>query len=256
MSTDSTFQLGITGMTCASCAGRVEKALRKLDGVEDASVNLATEVASVCAPGLPLAQLVQAVERSGYGVAADETQLAIEGMTCASCVGRVEKALGNLPGVLSASVKLATETAQVRHLASTPVSALQAAVVRAGYRVREEASRPAPAAGMPKELRHVLLAAALSLPLVLPMLLMPLGVHWQLPGWAQWLLATPVQFWLGARFYRAGFAALRARSGNMDQLVALGTSAAYGLSVFHLLAPRPATTRRRCISNPRPWSSP
>ena len=237
MSTDSTLQLGITGMTCASCAGRVEKALRKLDGVEEASVNLATEVASVRAPGLPLAQLVQAVERAGYGVAADETHLAIEGMTCASCVGRVEKALGKVPGVLSASVNLATETALVRHLASTPVSALQAAVVKAGYRVREEATHAAPAAGMPKELRHVLLAAALSLPLVLPMLLMPLGVHWQLPGWAQWLLATPVQFWLGARFYRAGFAALRARSGNMDQLVALGTSAAYGLSVFHLLAP-------------------
>ena len=237
MTTDSTIQLGITGMTCASCAGRVEKALRKLDGVEEASVNLATEVASVSAPGLPLAQLVQAVERAGYGVAADETHLAIEGMTCASCVGRVEKALGKVPGVLSASVNLATETAQVRHLASTPVSALQAAVVKAGYRVREEATQAAPATGMSKELRHVLLAAALSLPLVLPMLLMALGVHWQLPGWVQWLLATPVQFWLGARFYRAGFAALRARSGNMDQLVALGTSAAYGLSVFHLLAP-------------------
>ena len=236
MTTDSTIQLGITGMTCASCVGRVEKALRKVDGVEDATVNLATEAATVRAPGLPLAQLVEAVERAGYGVAGDEVRLSIEGMTCASCVGRVEKALRKVPGVLSASVNLATESAHARVLAGTPVSALRAAVVKAGYRVREDAPQPAASAGMPKELRHVLLAAALSLPLVLPMLLMPLGVHWQLPGWVQWLLATPVQFWLGARFYRAGFAALRARSGNMDQLVALGTSAAYGLSVFELLA--------------------
>src|SRR5690606_33271342 len=78
-----------------------------------------------------------------------------------------------------------------------------------------------------------------SLPLVLHMLALPLGEHWMLPGWVQWLLATPVQFWLGARFYRAGWKALKARTGNMDLLVAIGTSAAYGLSVYHLLAPAP-----------------
>ena len=99
-----------------------------------------------------------------------------------------------------------------------------------------EAAPPAPDRGASRETRHLWLAVLLSLPLAAPMLLMPFGVHVALPGWAQWLLATPVQFWLGARFYRAGFAALRARSGNMDQLVALGTSAAYGLSVYHLLA--------------------
>ena len=139
MNNDSTIQLGITGMTCASCVGRVEKALRKVDGVEDATVNLATEAATVRAPGLPLAQLVEAVERAGYGVAAEDVRLSIEGMTCASCVGRVEKALRKVPGVLSASVNLATESAHARVLAGTPVSALRAAVVKAGYRVREDA---------------------------------------------------------------------------------------------------------------------
>jgi Cu+-exporting ATPase len=92
-----------------------------------------------------------------------------------------------------------------------------------------------PAPRMSRETRHLLIAAALSLPLVAPMLGLLLGEHWMLPGWLQFALATPVQFWLGARFYRAGWHALRARSGNMDLLVALGTSAGYGLSLYHLL---------------------
>jgi Cu+-exporting ATPase len=169
---ESPLRLDIAGMTCASCAGRVEKALRKVEGVRDASVNLATETAAVVAPGVPAERLVQAVEQAGYQA-----------------------------------------------------------------RLHAEAAPPAPGRGGSRETRHLWLAALLSLPLAAPMLLMPFGVHGVLPGWAQWLLATPVQFWLGARFYRAGFAALRARSGNMDQLVALGTSAAYGLSVYHLLVP-------------------
>jgi len=142
--------------------------------------------------------------------------------------------------VRDATVNLATETAAVQ--GSATVQALLAAVERAGYHASEEDATPAaaPPPGMSRDTRHLLLAAVFSLPLVAPMLLMPFGVHWALPGWAQWLLATPVQFWLGARFYRAGFAALRTRSGNMDQLVALGTSAAYGLSLFNWLAPSQA----------------
>lgn len=166
--------------------------------------------------------------------------LSISGMTCASCVGRVEKALRKVDGVQDATVNLATETAAVQ--GSATAQALIAAVERVGYHASEEDATPAaaPPPGMSRETRHLLLAALLSLPLLAPMLLMPIGVHWALPGWAQWLLATPVQFWLGARFYRAGVAALRARSGNMDQLVALGTSAAYGLSLFNWLAPSQA----------------
>ncbi len=159
-------------------------------------------------------------------------QLPIEGMTCASCVRRVEKALSKVEGVQSVSVNLATEQATVvRASSSRTASDLIAAVEHAGYHAREPAS-PAPAPshdGWP-----VAVAAALSLPLVLPMVGDLFGQHWMLPGWVQLLLATPVQFWLGGRFYVAGWKAIRAGAGNMDVLVALGTSAAYGLSVWHL----------------------
>ncbi|WP_332853760.1 heavy metal translocating P-type ATPase [Duganella sp. S19_KUP01_CR8] len=169
----------------------------------------------------------------------------IEGMTCASCVGRVERVLAAVPGVDKVSVNLATETARVESARPLDVAALVQAVDKAGYQATPElppsaappASAPAHhALAGPGGGRAVLLAAVLSLPLLLPMLLELAGLHWMLDGRVQWLLATPVQFWLGARFYRAGWLALRARSGNMDLLVALGTSAAYGLSVYQLLA--------------------
>jgi Cu+-exporting ATPase len=159
-----------------------------------------------------------------------ESTLTIEGMTCASCVMRVEKALAKVPGVESAEVNLANETARIR--GRTDVAALIAAIERAGYGAHPQVEREAvPAA----PLWPVLVAAALSLPLVVPMVGDFFGRHWMLPGWLQLLLATPVQFWLGARFYVAGWKALRAGSGNMDLLVAIGTSAGYGLSLRHLL---------------------
>ncbi len=170
-------------------------------------------------------------------------------MTCASCVGRVEKALLRVPGVLKAEVNLATQTATVvsaknagsgRDLSSE----LTHAVHRAGFEAtpRNETldaasidnAELAKEAASAREGWRVALAAALSFPLVLPMLGMAFGVHWMLPGWVQLALATPVQFFLGARFYRAGWSAVKASSGNMDLLVALGTSAAYGLSVVQL----------------------
>jgi Cu+-exporting ATPase len=166
----------------------------------------------------------------------DRFRFGVEGMTCASCAGRVEKAIAGVPGVVSATVNLATETADVRTDGRVALPALAAAVEHAGYRAVLPASPAAPQvpAAAPRERRHLAFAVLLTLPLVLPMLAMPFGAHWALPGWLQFALATPVQFWLGARFYRAGWKALRARSGNMDLLVALGTSAGYGLSVFHL----------------------
>jgi Cu+-exporting ATPase len=163
-------------------------------------------------------------------------------MTCASCVSRVEKALASVPGVLSASVNLATERAEVELVEGVPIAALVAAVERAGYGatpLAEGLAPPAPAARAAADWWPAALAALLSLPLALPMLTAPVGAHIMLPGWVQLLLATPVQFWLGARFYRAGWKALRARTGNMDLLVAIGTSAGYALSVAHLLSARP-----------------
>ena len=162
--------------------------------------------------------------------------LQITGMTCASCVGRVEQALARVPGVLKATVNLATEQAAVLTVSGVVTDdALIDAVKRAGYgasAVEAASDKPAP---FSNPALPVIIAAVLSFPLMLPMLAEPFGAHWMLPGWAQFLLATPVQFILGARFYRAGWKALLAKSGNMDLLVALGTSAAYGLSVYQWL---------------------
>jgi P-type Cu+ transporter len=167
--------------------------------------------------------------------------LQVSGMSCASCVRRVEKALQAVPGVQAASVNLATEKASVRALPNVQVAMLTAALDKAGYPATPvvDAAPPPPAApaGLP-DWWPVAASGLLTLPLVLPMLLGLLGSRWMPPGWLQLLLATPVQFILGARFYCAGWAALRAGSGNMDLLVALGTSAAYGLSVY-LLARHP-----------------
>ena len=235
------WDLPVQGMTCASCATRVERALGKLPGVRSAAVNLATERVHVEADdGLALDALAGAVARAGYQVPLQTWSLQIQGMTCASCVGRVEKALLKVPGVVGASINLATETAEVTLDGSADgsgVAPLLAAVARAGYTATQRADAEAPVAAAATPVWPLWVAAALSLPLVLPMLAMPFGVHAMLPAWLQWALATPVQFFFGARFYRAGWNALRAGSGNMDQLVALGTSAGYGLSLYLWLRP-------------------
>ncbi|MCO8589744.1 heavy metal translocating P-type ATPase [Burkholderia multivorans] len=264
--------LDIDGMTCASCVSRVEKALAKVPGVAHASVNLATERATVEASAdVSAAQLVEAVGQAGYGAtpiesapavatsapvdhkAAHSVELDIDGMTCASCVSRVEKALEKVPGVTHASVNLATERASVRAAGPLDVDALIAAVTTAGYRAT---LTPAPAADANaaasstpaapdrdarkrqealRERNLVIASAVLSAPLVAPMLAAPLGIDAMLPGWLQLVLASIVQFGFGARFYRAAWHAVKARAGNMDLLVALGTSAAYGLSLWMLL---------------------
>jgi Cu+-exporting ATPase len=171
---------------------------------------------------------------------ADTLRFDIGGMTCASCSARVERALGKVTGVESAVVNLATERAAVEVRTGTDPATLVAAVERAGYTAVPVSDEPAVAparerGGMSREARHVIIAAMLALPLVLPMLAMASGSDWHLPAWAQLLLATPVQFWLGGRFYIGAWKALKARAGNMDMLVALGTSAAYGLSVHHMV---------------------
>ncbi|GGX20254.1 copper-transporting ATPase [Pigmentiphaga litoralis] len=161
-------------------------------------------------------------------------RLSVGGMTCASCVGRVERTLRKLPGVRDVSVNLATEQAHV-DAPGVQVEALTAAIEKAGYEARALADDTAPPSSKLPDAWPVVVAAVLTAPLILPMVGMVAGRDWMLPGWLQWLLATPVQFWLGARFYRAGAKAALAGTGNMDLLVALGTSAAYGLSVWQLL---------------------
>ncbi|WP_080406012.1 heavy metal translocating P-type ATPase [Burkholderia ubonensis] len=267
-------ELEIEGMTCASCVARVEKALAGVPGVTRVSVNLATERATVDAAGVPASQLAHAVKQAGYqatpvaepepAIAPDAALGAIEldigGMTCASCAGRVEKALSNVPGVARASVNLATERATVHGAAPLAPAALIAAVTAAGYRASRVAAPPAGASGLPaaagapasqkpgatnadtrkrreaiRERNLVIAAALLSAPLIAPMFAAPFGVDAMLNGWLQLVLASIVQFGFGARFYRAAWHAIKARAGNMDLLVALGTSAAYGPSLWMLL---------------------
>ncbi|MDH0305280.1 MULTISPECIES: heavy metal translocating P-type ATPase [unclassified Pseudomonas] len=236
MPASTTFDLPIAGMTCASCAGRVERALRKVTGTEHVSVNLATEQARVQAPADSLPALVDAVRDAGYSVPTRSLELQIGGMTCASCAGRVERALGKLPGVEQVSVNLASERAHLEVLDGVDDGALIAAVEQAGYSANLPRTAHGDQAQAQRRLRNERLAVAaallLALPLVLPMLVQPFGLHWMLPAWAQFVLATPVQFILGARFYVAAWKAVRAGAGNMDLLVALGTSAGYGLSLY------------------------
>jgi Cu+-exporting ATPase len=163
--------------------------------------------------------------------------LGVGGMTCASCVGRVERALKKLPGVQDAVVNLATESARVTYAPSEQMEAqIRRAVRNAGYDPRSAEAAAAEDLSPWAGFAPVALGLLLSLPLVLPMFGDLAGRQWMLPAWLQFLLATPVQFVLGARFYRAGWHALKAGTGNMDLLVAIGTSAGWGLSMWLWLA--------------------
>ncbi|MBS1156198.1 MAG: Copper-translocating P-type ATPase [Proteobacteria bacterium] len=240
MSATSELKLPIGGMTCAACASRIEKQLNKLPGVQ-AAVNLATETAQIqvdpAQTALPT--LIQTIEKTGFTVPESTIRLGLGGMTCAACAARIEKVLNKQTGV-AASVNFATETAEVRFPAGLwTADALIAVVEKAGYsaQLERDASDQAAekAVQMQHERNHFLLAAVLTLPLLAGMF--SLGGHVELlPRWLQWLLATPVQFWSGARFYRGAYKSLRGGSANMDVLVALGTSMAYGLSAVVTLA--------------------
>ncbi|WP_119681941.1 heavy metal translocating P-type ATPase [Indioceanicola profundi] len=234
--------IAIAGMTCASCVGRVETAIRKVPGVTDVAVNLATERARVAfdAANPNTQDVIDAISKAGYEPSTVEFDLRVEGMTCASCVGRVEKSLRRVPGVTAATVNLAIERA---HVTGHGISAqaLVNAIEKAGYQAspvtKEQTATAAPDEANDRsrrELRHVLIGALLSTPLVVGMVGDLLGFDMMVPGWIQFLLATPVQFWLGARFYKAAYKAVRAGAGNMDLLVALGTTAAWGLSTWTL----------------------
>ncbi|MBP6057709.1 MAG: copper-translocating P-type ATPase [Nitrosomonas sp.] len=231
-------ELPIEGMTCAACAARIEKNLNKLSGVQ-AVVNFANEKAHVNydASQVKTDTLIGTIEKAGFHIAPRSVQLQLHKMTCAACAGHIEKALNKLPGV-TASVNVATETAKVNFIPGLVTTGnLIDAVINAGYdaseisesnHAEEKARR---LAAYQAELRLFWISSALTLPLVLQMGAMFSGHDMDmLPRWLQWLLATPVQFWIGRRFYIGGWHALRSGGANMDVLVALGTSMAYGFS--------------------------
>lgn len=225
-------------MTCAACAARIEKNLNKLDGVQ-AVVNFANEKAHVNydESQIQTEALISSIEKSGFHIAPQSVQLQLRKMTCAACAGHIEKALNRLPGVI-ATVNVATETARVNFIPGlVTVDNLIDAVIDAGYdaseisessHTEEKARR---LAAYQAELRLFWISSALTLPLVLQMGAMFSGHDMDmLPRWLQWLLATPVQFWIGRRFYIGGWHSLRSGGANMDVLVALGTSMAYFFS--------------------------
>jgi Cu+-exporting ATPase len=230
--------LPLAGMTCAACAARIEKSLNKLPGVV-ANVNFASESARVTLePNLSSpAAVVEAIGRSGYSVPIQVAEFQIYGMTCVACASRIEKALNKLEGV-EATVNFANETARVHYVPglATPEQ-LAGAMRKAGYEASERVEANAAeektrrADAYRAELRLFWISVALSLPLLLQMFSMFGQAHSELlPRWLQLALATPVQFWIGRRFYVGGYKALRGGGANMDVLVALGTSTAYGLS--------------------------
>lgn len=250
--------LPVSGMTCASCVGRVERAISAIPGVKTASVNLATERADVTFIGAADPQaVVEAIERAGYAVHEETTELAIQDMTCASCVGRVEKGLRQVPGVIEASVNLATERARVRHLAGVvTIADLEAAIEKAGYTSRRVAAAAGGAGDQDAERREaegrklqrsLLIAAALTLPVFILEMgshLVPSMHHWvvhtlglQTSGYIQFALATLVLFGPGLRFFRKGVPALLRGGPDMNSLVSVGTAAAYGYSVVATFAP-------------------
>src|SRR5215208_1662234 len=239
--------IAVTGMTCASCVRRVERALSKKEGVAQASVNFAAEKASVAYDPSATSpdELIEAIREAGYDADVRKTTFGVTDMTCASCVGRVERALKKVPGVLEVSVNLANERATVGYLAGeVEPRDLERAVEDAGYGVvREEESSVEDARGREygKLKADFLLAAVLTTLILLGSLPMMLGVEPPIPmGWVTLgllVLATPVQFWAGRRFYRGAWGALRHGQANMNTLVVMGTSAAYLYSAVAALAP-------------------
>ncbi|MEQ8200051.1 MAG: heavy metal translocating P-type ATPase [Syntrophomonadaceae bacterium] len=249
----------IAGMSCAACAARIEKKLGKMEGVETVNVNLASEKAAVQYDDnkVGLDQLEEAITGLGYSVIHEgpsspgQAELKIAGMTCAACSARIEKKLNSLPGIGTASVNLATEKATVSYApGQIRVEDMIKAIRDLGYDAERVESLSHDQARMRKarELRGMRLAllasALLSLPLVMAMVLSLFSAHSPAAGflhnpYLQMALATPVQFIIGARFYKGSYHALKSGSANMDVLVAMGTSAAYFFSLYNVFS-RPA----------------
>lgn len=236
----------VDGMDCASCISPLEGAVSALDGVTSVSANLANQRVDVDfeISKLSLAEIVAAIESVGHAVQPLLVKFSLEGMSCATCAGRIENAITKQKGVISAQVNLSNALAYVAFQpGTTDVDSIVAAIEAAGYgasplvseREASEMRRSAEARKTRRDLFMLLGSALLTLPLVAPMIVAPLNEGLMLSGPWQWLLATPVQFVAGARFYGAAWRALRAGTGNMDLLVALGTSAAYFLSAYVVL---------------------
>ncbi len=241
-------QLPLSGMSCANCAGRIATSLNKLDGVS-ATVNFALEQAAIkLASSDRLPAVLDSIKAQGYDYGSETILFQITGMTCAGCSARLNKMLAALPGVISADVNFSIEQARIVLVPGmqTP-AALREQIEALGFgaqlaqgsasgRRQQLLEREAQEAATARQAQtRVIVSALLTLPLLAGMLAMAGLLPWHLPAWLELLLATPVQFWIGARFYRGAWLAIKNRSANMDVLVATGTSAAYFYSLYLLL---------------------
>ncbi len=240
---DRKMKLDITGMTCAACSSRIEKVLNKMDGVH-ATVNLAMENATVeyDDANIHATDIIEKINKLGYGVQAEKVELDIYGMTCAACSSRIEKVVGKMEGIKGATVNLATESATIEYQPGlVSLEDIKEKVAKLGYEAKVKQEREDKQSHKEEEIHakkvKLLISALLSLPLLYTMIAhFPWDLGIPVPGlfmnpWFQFALATPVQFVIGWQFYKGAYNALRNKSANMDVLVALGTSAAYFYSV-------------------------
>ena len=250
---NQTLTLPISGMTCANCAMNIDRGLKKLPGVSEASVNFAAEQASVTldTKSTTAADVVHQVEKLGFNVATAHIDFAVTGMTCANCAMNIERTLGKkVPGVIAARVNFAAERAAVEYLPSMVTTEdLVAAVEKAGYgAIIEETGEPADAEAEARQreirdqTRKFIVGVCFALPLFLLSMARDFGLTgpWSHQAWVNWLflvLATPVQFYTGWDYYVSGLKSLRNKSANMDVLVAMGSSTAYGYSLAVLVLP-------------------
>ncbi len=244
----------ISGMSCAACAARIEKGLTRLDGVDKAAINFATEKANVTynPTKVSLEDIAKQVEKLGYQIVTDKAEFKVSGMSCAACATRIEKALKKLPGVYNATVNFAAEKVAIEYNAGElTINQVQEKVKKLGYEAHNISD--ASEVDREKRIRHeeirgqwfrLVLSAVLSLPLLFSMVLHSLDImrgtaEILMNPYVQFVLATPVQFISGWPFYRGAYAALKNGSANMDVLVAMGTSAAYFFSIANMVRDNP-----------------
>ena len=233
-------RIRITGMTCTTCAATIEKGLAETHGVGRANVNFASEEASLeyDPTKVDLAKIRDTISGLGYGVATKKSIFPVGGMTCASCVARVEKALSGVSGVISANVNLASEKATVEYTGEVGIADLRQAVKEAGYELGPEAETLEDVStAAQREIRAVRNRFIFAAVLALSIMALGFGPSFVGKAYLLWGLATLVQFWAGWRFYRGAWGALRHRTADMNTLVAVGTSAAYLYSMVAVLFP-------------------
>jgi P-type Cu+ transporter len=251
---EQSYTLPITGMTCTNCSMNIERVLKRIEGVSGVNVNFAAEEATFAIEenSASLTDVIQVIEGAGFGVPANSIDLPITGMSCANCAMNIKRALSReIPDLLEASVNFASESVKIKYIQGiSDLSEIAAAIKQAGFQAvlpsEDEASKDIEKIARQKEIRNQVVKFSVGLIFTLPLFCLSMGRDFNLVGpwshavwvnWLFWFLATPVQFYTGYDYYIGGFKSLKNRSANMDLLVAMGSSVAYGYSLLILFFP-------------------